>query len=157
MKKYFQILLVAMLSIIVFDISAQKQLNTTQTLPATTSYYKFVGNDADTIGSVADSGYVLIINQFDHEFKLSTVTQFDTLDGIDTSVVISLWGKNFAGESYTLLSQTTSSDITAEIKTTVNYTTALRYRYIKLSYKLKSTAQSTGIKVEQVEIKLWKP
>jgi putative cell wall-binding protein len=152
MKKYFSIVLIAMLSFLVFDISAQTQMNTTPTLAATTSYYKYVGNASDTIGSVADSVSLIILNQFDHEFKLATATQFDTVDGVDTSVVISIWGKNFAGESYTLLSQTTSADITAQVVTTANYTTAVRYRYIKLSYKLKSTAQSTA-----VEIKLWKP
>lgn len=151
------VLLFAMFLIGIMSISAQKQLNTTATLTPGVSYYKFVGDAADTIGSVADSAKIEILNQFDHEFKLVVGTQFDTIDGIDTAVVISIWGKNFVGESYTLLGQTTTSDITAQIYSTATYATASRYRYIKVSYKMKAANQSTGIKIEQIEVKLWKP
>ena len=140
-----------------FTISAQTQMNTTTTLTNGATYYKYVGNASDTIKRVADSVYVELINTLDTEYKLNVGSKFDLVNAADTSVFVSVWGKNFAGESYTLISSAASSNISAN-NTTVStaYTTATRYRYIKVSYRLKAAPKSSGVKIDQIEVKLWK-
>lgn len=137
---------------------AQTQMNTTVQLRSDVSYYKYVGVAKDTIKRVADSVSIEFLNGFDHEFKISVGSKFDLVNAADTTVVINIWGKNFAGEGYTLLNQTTSSNIAAN-NTTVSsaYTTAARYRYIKVSYSLSAAPKSAGVKIDQIEVKIWKP
>lgn len=137
---------------------AQTQMNVTRNIAPEVSYFKYVGDASDTIKRVADSVYVEYIVGFDHEYKINVGSKFDLVTAADTTVVINIWGKNFADESYTLLNQTTSSNIAAN-NTTVSsaYTTAARYRYIKVSYKLGAAPKSAGVKIDQIEIKIWKP
>ena len=153
--KNFVMLVIAMLAFQV--ISAQTQMNTTITLQPNVSYYKYTGDASDTIKRVADSVYIELVNQFDTEYKLNIGSKFDLVSAADTAVFVSVWGKNFADESYTLISSAASSNISAS-NTTIStaYTTATRYRYIKVSYRLKGAPKSAGVKVEKIEVKLWK-
>lgn len=139
------------------NIIAQTQMNTTTTLQPEYTYYKYTGNASDTVKRLADSVYVEIINQLGNEWNCNVGVTVDTVQGADTSLVVNIWGKNFSGESYTLLSQTTSSaNISAAAIVSAAYATAAPYRYVKVSARLKGAALASGVKINAVEVKLWK-
>lgn len=155
MKKV--ILLFAM-CLVTIGLSAQIQMNTTVNLKPEVSYYVYTGNASDTIKRVADSAYVEVINGFDHEYKLNVISSIGKVTNADTTVQITIWGKNSASESYSQIIGATTANITsAAVITSTAYTTALRYRYIKISYRLRATPKSAGVKINKIELKLWKP
>lgn len=143
--------------LVMLTISAQTKLNTISQLKEGVSYVAYTGVAKDTIKRVADSVYVEFINGLDAEYKLNVVTSFAKVNAADTTVQCTIWGKNSASEAYTVLNISTSGNVTnsATILSSA-ITTELRYRYIKVSYKLKATPKSSGVKINKIELKMWK-
>jgi hypothetical protein len=154
MKK---LLFICAMLLIGVGISAQTQMNVTKNLAPEVSYVTYTGDASDTIKRVADSVYVEYINGFDAEYKLNVVTSFAKVNSSDTTVKCTIWGKNSASEAYTVLNISTSGNVTtAATILSSAYTTETRYRYIKVSYKLGAAPKSSGVKINKIEIKLWK-
>jgi hypothetical protein len=71
---------------------------------------------------------------------------------------VSVWGKNFADESYTKFYQVNSANVTgtssAPTQISATYGTAVMYRYFKVILQI-AGQKSTGVRVKSIEIKYW--
>lgn len=154
MKKV--IFLIAMCSLWL-GLSAQTALTSTKVLKVGEGYISYTGDASDTIKRVADSVYIDVINSLDAEYKLNLITKFAKVANADTTIQITLWGKNSANESYTMIQGATTANVTTSAYTySVAVTTEQRYRYIRASYRIRATPKSSGVKISQIELKLWK-
>lgn len=155
MKKVLGI--IAMLTVIfIADISAQT-LKGYQVLTPSETYVKFTGDADDTIKRVADSVYYLVQLQPDFTYKIYTGTVLAKVSGNDTTVNVSIWGKHFANQTYTLLADDVSGNVTTSTtQLSSNYATASGYRYIKISYRITATPKSSGVKIISSEVKFVK-
>jgi hypothetical protein len=149
----------ACLTLLLFigNISGQTKMNVTKNYGPEVSYVSYTGDASDTIKRVADSVYTEYILGLDAEYKINVVTSLAKVSGNDTTVKCTIWGRNSVLEAYTVLNISTSANVTSAATILSSaYTTEARYRYIKISYKLAATPKSLGVKVNSIELKVYK-
>ena len=151
MKKFTIILF---LSLIVSIVASAQVRNVAQiNVPADYSFASYVGVAADTLSSKQDSIQIPFLFKLHNLTKVTVGVNLAKRSGNDTLVTMRIYGKNFAGDDYTLLSTSTSANVTTSaIQLTTAYGTAIQYRYIKVNLIIAGT-KSTGVKVNKVEVK----
>lgn len=129
----------------------------TVTIKKDETYAKIIGSStSDTLRYSDSISYTYFVNN-DFTYKIYSSTVLSKITSNDTLVVVSLYGKNFAAESYTLLARTSSGNITSTAQNvSVTHATAVPYRYIRVVLRRKGKKTSTGSYVVSNEIKFVK-
>jgi len=179
------ILTIGLIFVVLFAFSQDRTV--TKMLDKGATYYKYTGVAADTLGPV-DQDTVDVVFQVRVDpliTKVEVKTKFDLVDGADTTVAITVQGKNFADDSYTdIISSTLSDEINADntvkvltaaySETIASYTSTFAadstttyseqtitpvdysYRYIKCRYIIQGTSDAgSGVKIDEIELKLF--
>jgi len=122
MKKLITFLIMFTLT---FAMFAQDRTIRLRKVPSKDTYISYTGVAADTLTANLDS--IRIPYFINKSYPMSWVinTTFDTIDGVDTTVVINVYGKVFSDDSWTKIqTETTGLIIASEIvKTTFTEST----------------------------------
>jgi len=122
MKKLITFLIMFTLT---FAMFAQVRTIRLRKVPSKDTYISYTGVAADTLTANLDS--IRIPYFINKSYPMSWVinTTFDTIDGVDTTVVINVYGKVFSDDSWTKIqTETTGLIIASEIvKTTFTEST----------------------------------
>jgi len=122
MKKLITFLIMFTLT---FAMFAQDRTIGLRKVPSKDTYISYTGVAADTLTANLDS--IRIPYFINKSYPMSWVinTTFDTIDGVDTTVVINVYGKVFSDDSWTKIqTETTGLIIASEIvKTTFTEST----------------------------------
>ena len=112
MKKFITFLLISLFAVSVF---AQER-TVSKDLPKGHTYYKYNGTSADTLIYTNQDTIDLIfqVELSDRVTKVAVKSRFDVIAGADTTVAITVSGKNFTDGSYTdIINSTLSSAVSA--------------------------------------------
>ena len=155
MKKFLILFFSLILSMVCL---AQTKTVTLPSIIPGNSYISYKVTAADTLTTNLDSiSYECLVNQH-NLYKITVGASFYKRNAADTLIKISLWGKNFATESYTKFYQLNSDNITgtsaAPTQKTVAYGTAIQYRYIRVNLQI-AGQKSSGVKVNSLELKCY--
>jgi len=113
MKKLLIFLFLAVISLSVFS----QERTVTKKMREGYTYYKYSGVAADTlIYTNQDTIDIVFQVGFDERIsKIEVKSKFDTIDGADTTVAISVYGKNFEDGTYAqMIASTLSSAVTTD-------------------------------------------
>ena len=109
-------LVILILALFTFAGMAQDR-TVTKMLDKDATYFKYTGVAADTLGNTdqdtVDVVFQVRVNGFIR--KVEVKSRFDLVSGADTTVAISVGGKNFTDDSYTsIIGSTLTDDINAD-------------------------------------------
>jgi hypothetical protein len=186
--------------IVAIGVMAQERTLTQYNFPKSQTYYKYTAVAADTlIATNQDTIDIPVYINKDFPVQWYANFQLDTIAGADTTVIVKVLGKVFADESWTDITNNTSSAVSAQIdhaislitnpslsiaipsysdsidftfnadSTNVGYLTtdartltvtqtytASYYRYLLFRLIISGDdATGTGVKLEEMELKLW--
>jgi len=109
------ILTIGLIFVVLLAFSQDRTV--TKMLDKGATYYKYTGVAADTLGPVDQDTIDVVFQVRVDEFisKIELKSRFDLVDGNDTTVAITVSGKNFSDDDYTeLISSTLTDDIDAD-------------------------------------------
>lgn len=151
MKKFTIILF---LSLIVSIVASAQVRNVAQiNVPADYSFASYVGVAADTLSSNQDSIQIPFLFKLHKSSKLSVGVNLAKRSANDTLVHVRVYGKNFSGDAYTLLLDSTSANVNSSaLQFTIPANVVYNYRYFRVNLSIAGT-KSTGVKVNRVELK----
>jgi len=119
MKKVIIILFAVLLSVVTF--AQDKTISVL--MPENTTYTKYTFSTADTLGPVSQDTIDVVITYQSAGYvkKLAVKTRFDIVSGADTTVNISVFGKEFSddGTYVQIIAAAASSDINANNTSTI--------------------------------------
>jgi hypothetical protein len=167
MKKYILFSFALMLG---FTLNAQLLTKGLQTFKGESTYLKYTGIARDTLSVLQDTIRIPFLTNKDWPYEWYGTITMDTIAGADTTVTVNLLGKMFEDDTWaSITTQTSSAVTTSDIKTifksmpslkdtTDNEVIISKYRYLLLEMIiLGNDAVGTGIKLDNVELKLIKP
>ena len=145
MKKYLIFLAIFLLSVVGFAQDKSFTIDVGRTL----GDMSFTA--ADTLNE-SEEYWVEFNCAQDYPSTQSVYIDIDSIAG-DPHMYISLWGKKFAGESYTSIGDSVSWFDASDTTLTISNTTANRYRYYAVYFRSNATAQTA--QVSDIIFKIW--
>lgn len=167
MKKYILILFALTLTVVV---NAQLLTKGVQTIKGESTYFKYTAIARDTLSVLQDTIRIPFLTNKDWAYEWYGEISMSPILGADTTVAVNLLGKMFENDTWvSITTQTSAAITTANTKTifksivnlkdtTDNEVIISKYRYLLLEMIIKGNdAVGTGIKLNDVELKLLKP
>lgn len=185
MKKIILFLVLTAIAFACGNPSAYSQERTiSKTMTNGVYYYKYTGVAADTLTSTNQDtiDFVLQYQSPQYVKKIAVKTKFDTIAGADTTVAISVFGKEFSDDATyvevipSTLSAAVSADGIVKVLTSDPYTVEAAYtfgadsvtaahnhtpfdksyRYYRVRYIIQGNdATGTGIEIDEIEFKIY--
>ena len=122
------------------------------------SYYKYVGTAGDSLCPTYDSILYPIKVGADRFYKFSVGAYIKKKSGNDSTVWVSVYGKQFEDGSWTKIGTSGKHSLIINSATGVyvqyDYGTAVQYRYIRIDLQM-PVVTSKGAIVNYVELKTW--
>jgi hypothetical protein len=176
--------LIVILLFVSLAATSQERSVTLPNMTASQTYYKYTGQTADAlVPTTRDTiQYTIYLNK-EYPVQYYINMNLAPVAGADTTVVYTLYGKVFAGESWTQIATGTTSAVTTTINspissfTATDYlastlvfeadstvsgrltsaNTASYYRYLMLDLQLSGNdSVGTGVKINNLEFKIWR-
>jgi len=184
MKKIILLLaLVALFACNPNGASAQER-TISKTMPEGNTYFKYTGVAADTLISTNQDTIDFVLEYRNHDYvkKIAVKTRFDVVAGADTTVSVSVYGKEFSDDAtyVEVVAAATSSAVaannTVQILASDPYTVEAistfaadstvaahnftpfdkSYRFYRIRYIIKGNdSVGTGIKLDEIEVKFY--
>lgn len=116
MKKFIAILALVLLTGAAF---AQSYTKSTVNFKVEDTYYKYTGTARDTINEKMDTIRIPFYVNKDYPVLIYTNSVFNKIAGIDTTVIVHIYGKVFDNQAWTLISAATATSAVVNTNTAV--------------------------------------